>query len=691
MGRPRRSLLASRTGVGLASASKTPAILLDRVGPVGRALLPMDYLLHFRIFDSEGLQVSLSVDGRPKVEAALDLGWRYTRSAQSALRQIEHGTCELDQLKDIGAQLWESLLPEGIRESVEKLRMEQVDGDARLTVRLDLPPELEGLPWEALFDMQRLHFLATHPRGAIVRHPPERVRIPGARLRPAGPLRVLVVIPEGSGLGVAHEWNRIQLALQAAAPALAGGAPARLDGPVTPDRLASKLEEQGWDIVHIIGHGRVEADGSPAIRLNAEDGGETWTPGDAFRLAFETNPPRLVVLNCCLGGAPDPRRSFAGLGPLLLAGGVRAVVAMRYEIEDNAAIAFASAFYTTLAAGPSAGCVDVAVTRGRAALQRNFSRGSPRSFATPLLFLAPGEGRLFDLAVAAPTVAATPVQVAPRAPVIALPSDLVAAVREGRCIPVIGPGLLGQARGASAAIAPRALAAQLAEESRYPQKDDLALGERAGEWIDQLTLQRVCQHYERSTRRARLTSAILGVHRGAAPPAALRAIAGWRVPGAVSTHFDGLLQRAFEEVRMGVLRAVWGVDQAADAGGGEGALLVHLRGSVFAPDSLVLTEQDHDELWDRLGRLSPSVASLVTGALDRSLLFLGVSPRDAWTKRLARQLRPARARNAGPVFFVTPARSSVDEACWEQLSAEWIEADAAVVIEELSIAAGGTA
>src|SRR5262249_25858820 len=152
---------------------------------------------------------------------------------------------------------------------------------------------------------------------------------------------------------------------------------------------------------------------------------------------------------------------------------------------------------------------------------------------------------------------------------------------------------------------------------------------------------------------------------GASPTPAIKQLAALRVPAVVCTYFDGLVQRAFEEARPGDARAVYGVDQDTSEGSVKAPLLVHLRGSVYAHGSLVLTEEDPDRLSERLGHVSPAVVATAAGVIGRSLLFLGVSPRDAWAKRLARQLRPEKERDLGPVFFVAPARSEVDEACWE--------------------------
>ena len=514
----------------------------------------VDHTLHFRIFEREGRRVSLSVDGGTAVEAPLDLEWLEARIPKSEIGQITAGTCKIEHLHDIGTQLWESLLTGDLRSPAEAARTELIDGAAHLTLRLELPPDLEALPWEALFDMQRLQFVATHPRAALVRHPPAGLLLPGPRARAPGPLQMLVVIPEGSGLGVDYEYRRIQIALQPLAPILAGGGPRRLDGPVTADKLASELEWRAYDIVHFIGHGRV-IDGAPEVRLNDDGGGERWAAGDELAQMFVAKPARLVVLNCCLGGKPDARRGFAGLGPLLLTRGVPAVVAMHYEIDDDAAIAFAGELYQGLASGSAPGSATAAVTRGRRALERNYSRRSPRSLVTPLLFLAPGVDRVVEIPASVPEISVTPKpEEVPRAPTVVLPEDLIAAMKDRNCIPVVGPGLLARLRGPSsplvtaappgvaiaafappaaersAPIAPRLLAELLAGQSRYPQVDELTLGERAGDWIDLLVLARVSGAVQalRLLRRGR-TGEVLrprGGHRGGRDPGALGPHAG---------------------------------------------------------------------------------------------------------------------------------------------------------------------
>ena len=124
-----------------------------------------------------------------------------------------------------------------------------------------------------------------------------------------------------------------------------------------------------------------------------------------------------------------------------------AVVAMRYEIPDRVALRFADEFYRMLLTGPQPGRVDQAVESARSLIYGN-EPGTLRGFITPVLYLAEGHERLFVLAPPSRSVApvVTELGSAPRRDVI-LPDDLLDALRENRCIPVIGPGLFTAGRG----------------------------------------------------------------------------------------------------------------------------------------------------------------------------------------------------------------------------------------------------
>ena len=88
--------------------------------------------------------------------------------------------------------------------------------------------------------------------------------------------------------------------------------------------------------------------------------------------------------------------------------GIPAVVAMQYEITDDAALAFAAGFYEALARGKP---VDQAVTKAREIVRVT---QNSLEWATPVLFLASDETRLFEIATPeAPAAVADP---SPQAP-----------------------------------------------------------------------------------------------------------------------------------------------------------------------------------------------------------------------------------------------------------------------------------
>jgi hypothetical protein len=167
------------------------------------------------------------------------------------------------------------------------------------------------------------------------------------------------------------------------------------------------------------------------------------------------------------------------------------------------------------------------------------------------------------------------------------------------------------------------------------------------------------------------------------------------VPGIVYTHIDGLMMVALNnrnDVR--VMNAIE-VDREAQsitsavgrhvAGGGdrEPLLLVNVRGSLNDPGSLVLTESDHETLEERLSVKGGELSSLLKGdSVGRSLLFIGVHPRDPIVRRLCK----AHLSGARRVlrFFVTPRPCAVDESYWHDLDVEWIHADPAAVVETLT-------
>jgi hypothetical protein len=600
---------------------------------------------------------------------------------------IEQNVCRLDELRDIGTNLWAGLMAGKVGELFESVRKGN-PSEVRFQFRLNLPADLEPLPWESLYYERDFGFVSSHPDHVILRLPPDVIDAPATPPQITRALRILVVIPMGSGLGTDTEMHNLRLAVGSVGDSVVLE---NLVGRVTPDALDSRLKAEHWDVIHFIGHGELGDSGRTKVRLNDARGEESWMDGEVFAEVLRGSGVRLAVLNCCEGARPMPGQSLSGLGPLLLRAGIPAVVAMRYEIHDDTAILFSEQFYRALLNGPAPGRVDLAIEHARRAIYLNQNEHSPaRGFITPVLFLAPSCEQLFqieNLEGPGPRPEAT-------VPTLALPDDLLDALLNGRCVPVVGQGTLtaeapvARSRPAQPAIpGPRQLAEILREKFQYPHEKDFSLCAMAGDWMDLLLLQWICQHYVATHQQEyfRLIQFIQSTYAQAKPPACLGQIAEWNVPGIFCLYFDGLLAQAFAEANRPT-RSVNAPDEAATIGG-DLPLLVHVRGTHKFIDSLVLTEQDHDELWDRLGRMSQAVTDLVRGYYGRSLLFLGASPRDPLVKRLAAKLlEQVPHKKRGPMYFVC-AKGEQQDPYWDAFSVTWIEGELTEVISALTTAA----
>ena len=106
------------------------------------------------------------------------------------------------------------------------------------------------------------------------------------------PVRMLVVIPEGSGLNVEKELHGLEVAVAK----LEEEIKSKLGGQVTPDCLRTKMDEGPWDIVHFIGHGQV-VDGDARVRLNDENP-RTPTSGSTARSSPRSSGGTRRVWSC---------------------------------------------------------------------------------------------------------------------------------------------------------------------------------------------------------------------------------------------------------------------------------------------------------------------------------------------------------------------------------------------------------
>ena len=265
--------------------------------------------------------------------------------------------------------------------------------DIRVRLAID-PPELAVLPWEFLFNPERRKFLAADPSTLLVRFLDQSVFPPITPLTVWPPLKMLVVVPGGTGLDVDRERDLI---LDAVELLPEGTLDVRfLDGEVTLERLGDAISGEAFHILHYIGHGSFDENRQEAfLYFNGSDRGEWVATTQIGHLLLTQSTLRLVVLNACQSAEVSSARAFVGMAPALVAAGVPSVVAMQYPILDRDAVSFARNFYRALCKGDSVGRVDVATTHARNRLLAYYP-GS-RGFATPVIYMRAEWGTLFTL------------------------------------------------------------------------------------------------------------------------------------------------------------------------------------------------------------------------------------------------------------------------------------------------------
>jgi hypothetical protein len=314
-------------------------------------------------------------------------------------------TSELERpVQEFGRQLFDFVLPPQLQANWIAARQRATEREESLRIRLRIgPPKLMALPWEVLFDPYRDDYLSLST--PMVRY--LDVFEPRRPLTVTPPLRVLVMTAQPAGLiplDVEHEKQRLVTAL----------APLETHG-----RVRLSWVQDRWHVFHFVGHGGFDRRSSEGrIALADKDGEVDEVPAtDLGLLLAKHTSLRLAVLNSCDGARGSTGDRFSSTASVLVRRGIPAVVAMQYEISDQAAVAFAQRFYSALAAQQP---VDQAVTDARLAIKR--ARQNSLEWVTPVIYLRSADGALFDLT----DVPVTPPQ--PSSPVES--SDLSAPQRE---------------------------------------------------------------------------------------------------------------------------------------------------------------------------------------------------------------------------------------------------------------------
>ncbi|MET0578033.1 MAG: CHAT domain-containing protein [Ilumatobacteraceae bacterium] len=294
----------------------------------------------------------------------------------------------------LGASLADALFGGDVGDAYEhaRHRAESNERGLRLTLSLAAAPHLLSVPWEFLY--RRPRFLASQRRTPLV-----RLLDAGSLAAPPlidGEVRILGIVASPHdlpALDVDAERRRVEQAVAAVADL----GRVRLDWlePATPRRLRQALRDGNYHVVHYVGHSAFTDDGSGLLYLEDGKGGSIEVDETLFaNLLADQDLLRLVVLNSCEGARTTLTDPFAGVATTLIHLGVPAVVAMQFEISDEAAILFAEELYTNLIGRQDP--IDAAVAEARKAI---YSEIDKVEFATPVLFVRDPDVELFRFEV----------------------------------------------------------------------------------------------------------------------------------------------------------------------------------------------------------------------------------------------------------------------------------------------------
>lgn len=345
------------------------------------------------------VQLINSPTGQAECEFVLPFKPGELRNFYGRIGQLSRTTRRVDRpevaaAKSFGANLFNATFKGELlgcyRSSVERSR--EAGRGLRVRLRLKGTPELAELPWEFLYDQDQDNFIATSTMTPVVRY----LDLPQgtSALRVRLPLRILVVISGPRNLPTLDadgEWERLKHSLQQLEDSgfviLERLPSARLDA------LRRRARGEPFHVIHFIGHGGFDTVANDGA-LHFEDAMGMSDPvhGNVLGNILRDHVSlRLAVLNACEGGRQSTEDPFSGVAQSLCQQGLPAVVAMQFEISDDAAKTFAEEFYAAVADSLP---VDAALSESRKAL---YAGRYGQEWATPVLYMRSQNGMLFEV------------------------------------------------------------------------------------------------------------------------------------------------------------------------------------------------------------------------------------------------------------------------------------------------------
>ena len=311
---------------------------------------------------------------------------------RKGVRRLE--SPEMEAARKFGGGLFEAVFSSEVRGRLRSSLNEARQQGAGLRFRLHLMdvPELAELPWEFLYDSTLDEFLVLSVQTPLVRY--LDLPIKTAPLEVGLPLKVLVMVSSPSDypvLDVDKEYENLRQALSE----LEGRGLVQLTrlDKATLAELQRQLRRDDYHIFHFIGHGGFDQQAEDGVLLLEDENGKGRPVSGRYlgTLLHDQKSLRLAILNACEGARAARSDPFSGVAHSLVQKGIPAVIAMQFEITDEAAIVLAHEFYGAVADGYP---VDASLAEARKAV---FAQNNDIEWGTPVLYMRSPDGRIFGL------------------------------------------------------------------------------------------------------------------------------------------------------------------------------------------------------------------------------------------------------------------------------------------------------
>lgn len=312
--------------------------------------------------------------------------------ARSGIRRI--GSPQQEAARAFGTKLYDAVFTGEVRTCFRR-SLDEADRQGRglrVRLRLDDAPDLAPVPWEYLYSEGLGRFLVLSSHTPVVRYMdlPDRVEPLGV----TAPLRVLLVVAGPSDLAPLDTTKEVANVSDALAELTEQGLVELtvLESATLAD-LRRVLRTGQFHVLHFIGHGGFDDHSDDGVlAFESEVGTRHLVSGhDLGTLLHDHRTLRLAVLNACEGARVSADDPFAGVAQSLVRQRIPAVVAMQFEITDEAAIAFSHELYVAVLDGYP---VDAALAEARKAI---FTGDNDIEWGTPVLYMRARDGQVFDI------------------------------------------------------------------------------------------------------------------------------------------------------------------------------------------------------------------------------------------------------------------------------------------------------